>query len=77
MALRELRLSGELLRVQLFISFINARCSFAYVSVSQRFSASACVECDILHALGCSRSRYDSVSMMAVTARTAYCNIAN
>ena len=59
------------LRVKLFIYFINARCSFAYVSVSQRFSASACDECDIQHALGCGRSRYDSISMMAVTARTA------
>ena len=76
MALRELRLSGELLASEVVYIFYQ-RQVFAYVSVARRFSASACVECDILHALGCSRSRYDGISMMAVATRTAYYDVAN
>jgi hypothetical protein len=75
-ALRELRLSGALLAGDDVYIFYQ-RQVFAYVSVSQQFSASACVECDVLHALGCSRSRYDGISMMAVTTRTAYYDVAN
>ena len=77
MALRELRLSGELLASEVIYLFYQRQ-----VFVRIRFSFSTVLSIcmcryDILQALGCGRSRYDSISIMAVTARTAYCYIAN